>query len=221
MSRYFVIIPAAGIGTRMQANVPKQYLKIADQTILEHSLQPFLRDPRFEKIFVVLHPNDTYWPTLNLQHPKLLTITGGAERCDSVLQGLLALQNHAQENDWILVHDAARPYLQQQDLDNLISTLQDHPVGGLLGMPVRDTLKQVNANHEVIATVDRTMLWQAYTPQMFRFKKLLTALQAAINQGYAVTDEASAIEFIGEKPLMVLGQTSNIKITQSTDLAQL
>lgn len=216
--RYFVIIPAAGIGTRMNADIPKQYLKINHQSILEHSLNCFLSDSRFEKIMLTLNQNDQHWQQLNLQHPKLETVIGGLERCHSVLNGLLALRDRADDEDWVLVHDAARPYLQKQDLDKLIDTLKDHPVGGLLGMPVRDTLKRVNDKNEIIETVDRKNLWHAFTPQMFRYKKLLDALEAAISHHQIITDEASAIEFIGAKPVMIAGNPTNIKITQQTDL---
>lgn len=219
MTRYFVIIPAAGIGTRMQADIPKQYLKLDQHTIIEHTLNCFLADPRFEKVIVALHPEDSYWPRLNLQHAKLTTVIGGAERCHSVLNGLRALAEVAGPMDWVLVHDAARPYLSKADLDNLIDTLKDHPVGGLLGMPVRDTVKRVNAQTEVIETVDRTTLWHAFTPQMFRFQCLFNALQTAIAQQQLVTDEASAIELTGAKPMMVLGSTSNIKVTHPADIS--
>lgn len=216
--KYYLIIPAAGIGTRMGADTPKQYLKINNKTILEYALDCFLSDDRFEKVVIVLNENDQQFKTLKLTHPKIVTCTGGAERCHSVLNGLLALQDDVQAEDWILVHDAARPCLQKSELDKLIDTLKNHPTGGLLGVPMRNTVKRVNEKNEVVETVDRNELWQALTPQMFRYKKLYDALRVAIQNKVNITDDAAAIELIGEKPLMIAGDPANIKITQPIDL---
>lgn len=216
--KYFVVIPAAGIGIRMGADIPKQYLKIYDKTVLEYSLANFLIDVRCEQIILALQPQDPYYAQLQIQCEKLKVVSGGIERCNSVLNGLHALNNCAGDADWVLVHDAARPCLLEKDINHLIFTLQNHPVGGLLGTPVRDTIKTVNQQNEVISTPERTALWHAFTPQMFRFKKLYTALQTAINGKQHVTDEASAIELAGEKPLMINGSPTNIKITHPNDL---
>lgn len=216
--KYYLIIPAAGVGARMGADTPKQYLKINNKTILEYALGCFLSDDRFEKVVIALNGNDQQFKTLRLSHPKIVTCIGGVERCHSVLNGLIALQNEANAEDWVLVHDAARPCLQKGDLDKLIDTLKDHPVGGLLGVPVRDTIKRVNGKNEAVETVDRNELWQALTPQMFRYKKLHDALCIAIQNKNKVTDDAAAIELIGEKPLMIAGDPANIKITQPIDL---
>lgn len=216
--KYYLIIPAAGIGTRMSADTPKQYLKINHKTILEHTLDRFLSDERFEKIVIALNGSDQKFKALALTHPKIVTCTGGVERCHSVLNGLLALQDSVQAEDWILVHDAARPCLQKRDLNKLIDALSNHPVGGLLGVPVRNTVKRVNEKNEVIETIDRNELWQALTPQMFRYKKLHDALQIAIKKKINITDDAAAIELIGEKPLMIPGDPANIKITHPIDL---
>jgi len=217
LPRYFAIVPAAGIGTRMGNNIPKQYLLLQHKPILEHALIPLLNYEPLQKVVVVLHENDKHWQKLSLNHPKLITITGGIERFHSVFNGLLALQNIAKSHDWILVHDAARPCLQQSDIDKLVHTLKDHPVGGVLGVPIRDTIKKVS-DQQIISTLDRKELWQAYTPQMFRYGLLKKALEFAINNNLIATDEAAAIELIGEKPAMVEGRRDNIKITEPSDL---
>jgi 2-C-methyl-D-erythritol 4-phosphate cytidylyltransferase len=215
---YWMIVPAAGIGARIAADVPKQYLKLHNKTILEHTLNKLLTYSLLEKVLVVLSPADTHWQTLKLQHPKLLTTYGGAERYHSVLNGLLALKNSADENDWVLVHDAARPCLQHADIDKLIKQVNDHPVGGILAAPLRDTVKQSLVNNHIEKTLDRNTLWQAFTPQMFRYGLLRTALQSAIANNQLVTDDAAAVELLGEKPILVEAQRSNIKITTAEDL---
>jgi 2-C-methyl-D-erythritol 4-phosphate cytidylyltransferase len=168
----------------------------------------------------VLNANDTIWPTLSFPNKETIsTISGGTKRCDSVLNGLLYLQNFAANNDWILVHDAVRPCLQHQDIDKLISQLNSHPVGGLLGVPVKDTLKRIGKTSRVLKTVERKNVWHALTPQMFRYGKLITALQKAIQQNIEITDEAQAVELSGEKPVVVEGRSDNIKITYPQDFA--
>lgn len=219
--RYWVIIPAAGVGKRMEASLPKQYLLLNNKTILEHTLQCFISHPLITKILLVLNSNDTIWPSLNFpHHEKLILVTGGERRCDSVLNALSHLQQFADDDDWVLVHDAVRPCLRHEDIDKLIEELADNRVGGLLGVPVRDTLKKVDENGKVIKTVDRENVWQALTPQMFRFGKLLNALQLAVSKDAATipTDEAAAIELTGEKPMMIQGRHDNIKITYPEDL---
>ncbi len=217
---YFVIIPTAGIGTRLSAEIPKQYLPILGKPIIEHTLNCFINYAAIEKIMVVLRQDDQHWPHLKLaQHSKIITTLGGAERFHSVLNGLTALEQYAQPLDWVLIHDAVRPCLQPQDIAQLITTLSDHPVGGLLGSPVTNTLKRIGQNNEIIATVDRQELWQAFSPQMFRFGVLKKALQSIIANNQVVTDDAAAVELAGYKPIMVQGRTDNIKITQPLDLA--
>lgn len=218
--RHWVIIAAAGIGKRLGGNIPKQYLPLHGKTVIEHTLTCFLTYPRFSKIVVALREQDPHWPTLALaQHPQIMTTLGGEERCHSVLNALESLANDAAEQDWVLVHDAARPCLQHSDLDQLLSKLADHSVGGLLAVPVRDTIKKAGNNHQVIATLDRKLLWQAYTPQMFRYGLLYAALRASIHAGNLVTDEAAAIEATGAQPLLIAGRRDNIKITDASDLA--
>jgi len=149
---------------------------------------------------------------------NLIRADGGKERCHSVLNGLNALSDSALTDDWVLVHDAARPCVRQQDLRLLIDTLADHAVGGLLGRPVHDTIKKTDARGVVTGTVERDCLWHAYTPQMFRYGLLRAALTKALEDGYEVTDEASAMEHAGHRPLMVEGHADNIKITRPEDL---
>lgn len=215
----WAVIPAAGGGTRMGADRPKQYLPLAGKTVLRHVLERFARHPRIAGIVVALAANDPYWEDQSRPRGAALhTVTGGAERCESVLNALRYLRGIAEPGDWVLVHDAARPCLRPGDLDRLISTLAEHPVGGLLGTPVPDTLKRVDENGTVSGTFDRTGIWRALTPQMFRLGMLLEALEAAIGAGVLVTDEAAAIERAGHAPRMVEGSPDNLKITTAGDL---
>lgn len=217
---FWVVIPAAGIGSRMRADRPKQYLQLAGRTILEHTLDCFLDHPRLKGLVLSLAADDPFWPALPCAtDPRIQRVEGGAERADSVLAGLLRLvELGAQESDWVLVHDAARPNLARSDLDRLLAELADDPVGGLLAVPARDTLKRIGADGRVAETVDRSLIWQAYTPQMFRFAALHRALTDALVAGVAVTDEASALEWAGQAPKLVEGRADNLKITRPEDL---
>lgn len=216
MPRHWVIVPAAGRGQRMGAEQPKQYLPLLGRTVLEWSLQPFIDRADVAGIVVVLGAGDRWFPMLSLAG-GLRTAIGGAERADSVRAGLRAL-DEAAENDWVLVHDAARPCLRSEDLDALIGTLADEPVGGLLASPLTDTLKQADAGQKVSATLPRAHLWRALTPQMFRYGVLDAALQQAQQRGMAVTDEAAAVEQLGQAPRLIAGHADNIKITLPEDL---
>lgn len=163
---------------------------------------------------------DDYWPqTAIADHPRIRRVDGGVERCHSVLNALDYLALNAEEVDWVLVHDAVRPCLRREDLDRLVKVLEDHPVGGLLGVPARDTIKQVGIDGAVCATVPRDRLWHAFTPQMFRLGPLRRALGAALDQGNLVTDDAGALELSGLEPRMVEGHADNIKITRPEDLS--
>ena len=215
---YWVIIPAAGVGSRMRADRPKQYLPLAGRTVLEHTLAIFLDHPAIDGVILALAKDDPWWPQLGIRHPRLHLAEGGTERCDTVLQALKVIGERAMPQDWVLVHDAARPCLRREDLDRLINTLKDHPCGGLLGAPIADTIKRTNAQHEVEATVPRERLWRALTPQMFRHGALHQALCEARAKGLHVTDDASAMELSGQQPLMVEGHGDNIKITRPEDL---
>ncbi|MFG0380056.1 2-C-methyl-D-erythritol 4-phosphate cytidylyltransferase [Pseudomonas sp. zbq_18] len=217
---FWVVIPAAGIGSRMRADRPKQYLQLAGKTILEHTLDCFLEHPQLKGLVLSLAADDPFWPTLpGAADPRVQRANGGAERADSVLAGLLRLlELGAQPDDWVLVHDAARPNLAAEDLDKLLQELAGDPVGGLLAVPARDTLKRVGADGRVAETVDRSVIWQAYTPQMFRFAALHQALADARVAGVAITDEASALEWAGQAPKLVEGRADNLKITRPEDL---
>ncbi len=214
----WAIVVAAGQGTRMGGGVPKQYRLLAGVPVLEHALRPLLEAPDLAGIVVVLAAKDGYWPqTRYAHHPRVSTAVGGASRAESVLAGLHALQAQAAPDDWVLVHDAARPLLDAADLARLRAELATHPVGGLLGVPVADTLKQVDVYGTVRGSVPRAGLWRALTPQLFRHAPLHAALMAALAQGRELTDEASALEAIGQQPRMVRGSPMNLKLTQAED----
>lgn len=211
----WAVMPAAGMGTRMASACPKQYLPLAGRTVIEHALQPLLQEPRIRAVVVALSAADAHWPSLPVaRDPRVMTTPGGRERADSVLQGLRALK--AGEQDWVLVHDAARPCLAPAELALLLDTLCDDPVGGLLAVPVADTLKREREGR-VAATVDRVGLWRAQTPQMFRYGLLRQALESAQAAGVVITDEAAAMERAGHAPRLVPGCESNIKLTRAED----
>ena len=270
--RYWLVMPAAGVGRRFGEHIPKQYADLHGRTVMEWSLAPFLYDSRCLGVVVVLGANDSFWPTVSsrlpdvtgatraseasvavalaeatrvaeraaaksgvrdggfsdpglslptapvVTLPKVVTAQGGSERSHSVRNGLAALSGRAADDDWVLVHDAARPCVSRQDVDRLLSRVQSHPVGGLLAAPAADTLKRASGEKEVLETVDRASLWRALTPQMFRYRRLCEALDRAFGQGRSPTDEAQALEWMGERPIVVEGSTTNIKITSADDL---
>lgn len=220
--RLWLIVPAAGIGQRMQAEHPKQYLRIDQRFILDITLSRLMDSAPFTGCMVALHPADHWWPdTQASRDHRIQTCTGGSERACSVLSALHAMSEQVRDDDWVLVHDAARPCLHTQDLSNLIDRLYSHPVGGLLASPVADTLKKAGSGElpEVAETVDRTDLWRALTPQMFRYRLLVESLESALAKGLPITDESSAVEFSGNMPVLVEGRPDNIKITVPADLA--
>lgn len=215
----WVVVPAAGVGRRMGASVPKQYLDLAGRPVIDYCLGLFLDHPRIAGIAVALDRGDGYWSGTGFaDHPRVRQVDGGSERCHSVLNALDHLVGEAGEADWVLVHDAARPCLRMGDVDRLLAALPEHPVGGLLGVPVRDTMKRVEEGGAVLRTVPRDDLWHAFTPQMFRLGLLRRALRSAIDRGSLVTDDASAMELMGLAPLLVEGHADNIKITRPEDL---
>lgn len=217
--RYWAVIPAAGIGTRMCMETPKQYLTLHGRTILEFTLARFCEHPSVSGIVVVLAPEDPYWETLAVsRHEKITTAVGGVERYHSVQNGLAALKGMAGRDDWVMVHDAARPCLRREDIDHLIETLEDHSVGGILAIPVRDTMKRAGDDNAIRETVDRESLWHALTPQMFRLQLLEKCLDRAVAESHPVTDESQAVEQAGYHPLLVPGNPDNIKITHRNDL---
>jgi 2-C-methyl-D-erythritol 4-phosphate cytidylyltransferase len=217
--RYWAVVPAAGVGRRMGGTLPKQFLRLGRQTVLEHSLDALWQSLHLQGLVLVSdgHP---VLASIQAQHRerRLLRAAGGKERCHSVLNGLQTLRGRAGDDDWVLVHDAARPCVRFQDLRQLVEATARHGTGGLLGVPVRDTMKRSDANGKVLATVERSGLWHAFTPQLFRYRLLHDALQKAIADGYQVTDEASAVEHAGFQPLMVAGHADNIKITRPEDV---
>ena len=217
---FWAVIPAAGVGARMAADRPKQYLQLGGRTILEHSLGCFLDHPRLKGLVVSLAIDDPYWPTLACAtDPRIQRADGGSERSGSVLNALLQLNAlGASDDDWVLVHDAARPNLSREDLDKLLMELADDPVGGLLAVPARDTLKRVDKRGRVVETVDRSLIWQAYTPQMFRLGALHRALADSLVADAVITDEASAMEWSGQAPRLIEGRSDNIKVTRPEDL---
>ncbi len=203
----------------MGAPLPKQYLPLAGRTVIEHSLMRLAALQGCAGVVVALAADDSYWSSLSVTlNVPVQRVTGGDERCHSVLAALTWLLGVADPGEWVLVHDAARPCVRHDDLERLIATLADDPVGGLLAVPVRDTLKRAAADGRVLATVDRTDLWQAQTPQMFRLGALHGALSRAIAVGALVTDEAAAMEREGLMPRLIEGRSDNIKITRPEDL---
>lgn len=199
---------------------PKQYLELAGRLLIEHSLRAVLDHDDVDGVMVVLAADDPWWPGWREVGGKpVLTCTGGAERAESVLAGLQALPASVSEDQWVLVHDAARPCLRRADLARLLTVGQGDPVGALLAAPVRDTLKRADHLGKCQATEPREWLWRALTPQLFRRGGLTRALEAALRAGVAVTDEAMAMERIGLRPCLVEGAEDNIKVTTPADLA--
>ncbi len=201
----------------MAADRPKQYLSIAGKTILEHTVDRLLAHPEVERVVIAISAGDPYFPTLPLaSDPRVVRVDGGAERADSVFAGLAAVDD---AQDWVLVHDAARPCLHQDDLQRLIEAARQGAHGAILAAPVRDTMKRGNGQQAIAGTVERANLWHALTPQMFRAGQLKQALEQALAEGATVTDEASALEHCGMSPMLVKGRADNLKVTQPEDLA--
>jgi len=220
VARYFALVPAAGGGSRLGAATPKQYLTVAGHPLLYHALRELALNPRIERVFVVLAPGDTRfravaWGELGARMQPLYC--GGETRAASVYNGLLAARDAIAGDDWVLVHDAARPCVSPAAIERLIGAVGEDGAGGLLALPVADTLKRGNGDGRVAATEPRDGLWHAQTPQMFRYDVLIEALRRC---GPAiVTDEASAIESMGLKPRLVMGESTNLKVTYPEDLA--
>lgn len=219
MTNYFAIIPAAGKSERFKSATPKQYHVIDGTPILQLSIQPFLDHPLIAKVVVVLSSEDKHWNQLTIaKHPKILSTIGGETRSDSVINALQTLATQTKPMDWILVHDGARPFININEIDYLIEALHQHAVGGLFGVPVKDTLKKVSSEGEVLTTIDRTGLWHALTPQMFRYQLLKDALENARRDAILLTDDSSAIEIAGYRPVMLRGSHRNTKITFNDDI---
>jgi len=215
MSELHALVPAAGFGARMGNDLPKQYLPLAGRPLIFHALNTLCASPEIATVFVVLAPDDTLFHAYDWSRfgDKLQPLfCGGGTRAESVLNGLLA--SELEPDDWVLVHDAARPCLTQAHLAKLIVELRDDEVGGILAVPVADTLKRADADGRILCTESREQLWQAQTPQMFRAGLLAQALR----QCSQVTDEASAIEALGLRPKLVLSESTNFKVTYPQDL---
>ena len=214
--RYFALIPAAGVGARMGATSPKQYLKIGGKPMLRHTLDAFLSSELIAHTFVVVSPDDPYIDTVAPNHGVTILRCGGASRMESVRNGLAVLANTLSGPDWVLVHDAARPGLTAELIEKLITGTGDHPAGGLLALPVVDTVKR-GIDGEACGTVPRNGLWLAQTPQMFRYELLRDAL-AAVSDPNSITDDASAVESLGLSPKLVEGHPRNLKVTLPDDI---
>jgi 2-C-methyl-D-erythritol 4-phosphate cytidylyltransferase len=217
--RHWAVVPAAGAGRRMDADIPKQYLVVAGQAVLQHTIERMLGWGFLEQVIVALGPDDNYWCQLPVSgDSRVLTVSGGNERCDSVLAGLEALSPLAAADDWVWVHDACRPCIALTDVQRLRTAVAEDAVGGLLAVPVAETLKRSDSQGRVAETVDRKDLWLAQTPQLFRFGLLRDALLAARRAGQVVTDEAAAIEYAGFQAQLVMGDPVNIKLTRPADI---
>ena len=241
--KYTVVLPASGVGSRMQAAVAKQYLAIGQHTVIEHTIANLLSHPAIRNVVVVLHPNDTHFAKLACaSHPQVHSCVGGKERVDSVLQGLryciattvsegLSKNSGQGVNQAVLVHDAARPCVSHAEIDALIGAYEaaskktPYSTGAILATPVVDTIKQQIAPQtstseaKIETTIDRSLLWQAQTPQLFNLKALINAIETALKDNISITDEASAMEYIGATVILVEGRPSNIKITRPGDLS--
>ena len=216
----WAVVPAAGIGTRMQSDIPKQYLAFQGKTLIEHSLDRLLSHPEIDGAVVVLRQQDTNWEKLAyLAEKPVFTTTGGEERHDSVYSGLTTLQYRFGNDAIALVHDAVRPLVSHQDLSNVIDAARRHSAGAILAAPVTDTLKQQSDNMEIANTLSRERLWRALTPQVFHLQTLLNALKQVIDKNLVITDDAQAVELSGHTPMLVPGDVENLKITSPGDLA--
>ena len=217
-NKFWAVVPAAGVGKRMNADRPKQYLNLAGKTVIEHTLLRLLEAEVFSAVAVAISEEDPYWSELVVaRNTKIITAPGGKERADSVLSGLHAIRELAADDDWVLVHDAARPCITTEDIHHLIDSLMNDEVGGILALPSADTLKNVQ-DKNIVGTLDRSHIWRALTPQMFRYGSLKLALEQTVGNP-AITDEASALELQGLQPKIVEGRPDNIKITRPEDLA--
>ncbi len=215
-SNYWAVVPAAGVGKRMGSDRPKQYLSLQGKPIIQHTLER-LAATGIKGMVIALSTTDPYWQDVQLSVP-VMRVAGGVERFHSVLNGLHYLQQYASSDDWVLVHDAARPCVRVEDIQRLMHNLATHPVGGLLALPVRDTMKRSDTENAIVKTISREQLWHALTPQMFRLQMLIKALEMVLTQQKTVTDDAQAIELLGEKPVLITGHADNIKITHPQDL---
>jgi 2-C-methyl-D-erythritol 4-phosphate cytidylyltransferase len=219
------VVPAAGVGKRMQAHCPKQYLTFLGKTVLEHTVEHLLTHPKIIRVIIALGANDEYFPQLSLaNNPQVSTVVGGKERVDSVLAGIKSI--NMDEFSWVLVHDAARPCVSHDDISKLISNCLSTQIGGLLATPVRDTMKRSQIKNSlnkvsdlVQCTESRENLWHALTPQMYKVNELISAIENALKKELTITDESSAIELANLPSQLIEASSDNIKITRPDDLA--
>lgn len=217
MATFHVIIPAAGTGSRMQTSIPKQYLMLLSKPLITWCINLFCANSRITKVYLALDPNDQTWNDSFFSHHKLNILrTGGETRSQTVLNTLNAIV--VDDDDWVLVHDAARPGLSHDLLNKMIDVLENDEVGGLLAIPVADTLKRADLHQSILKTEPREHLWQAQTPQMFRYGLLKKALKKTNDSGLKATDESQAIEYLGLKPKLIEGELRNLKVTYPQDL---
>lgn len=220
--RYHLIIPAAGSGRRFAASLPKQYAMLGSSTVIEQALAPFEADADCASITVAIGADDGRWPVIAARHPRIRAVAGGEQRAHSVRNALRSLASQVSRDDWVFVHDAARPCFTHEDLARLKHALRDHAVGGLLAVPLADTLKRQGSTGDdarVGSTIDRAGLWRAATPQVFRFGVLLPALDTALDANRLPTDESQAVEWAGHAPRLVAGRADNLKVTTPDDLS--
>lgn len=213
----FAIIPAAGIGKRMGSSLPKQYAELAGKPVLQHTIERLRETQLFDAIVLAAQPNDGRAQAIASLFDNIILASGGAERVLTVRNALSELSDRAQPDDWVYIHDAARPCVRPDDILKLHQAILQDPIGGILALPMRDTVKQAQ-DHRSIKTVDRSALWQALTPQAFRYGVLVEAINQAIAQKLPVTDDASALEFMGHAPLLIEGASDNLKITYPQDM---
>ena len=218
--KFWAVVPAAGIGRRFSADIPKQFYPLNGQLVAEHTLNRLLSLPMISAIYTPCDISSPHWSSVAaVKSERVQLIAGGDNRAQSVLNALIAIQEFADQDDWVLVHDMARPCVATESISQLIKSLSKHQVGGILAAPVNETLKRVNDEKLVVETVERSQYWAAQTPQMFRFRLLKNAIQAMLEVGRIPTDEASAIECAGHQPQVIEGRRDNIKITRREDLA--
>lgn len=218
-NRLWAIVPAAGIGRRVGGSIPKQYLPLHGKAVIEWTVERLLDLPDLHEVVVVASREDEYWSSLSIaNHRTVRRAPGGSERCYSVLNGLSLIEHTASIDDWVIVHDAARPCVRVRDIEKLVNRCTEQGMGGILAMPVRDTMKRAATGPVIIETLDRSSVWHALTPQCFRYGELKAALQQALSDGIEMTDEASAMEHTGIQPLLVEGHSDNIKITLPQDV---
>ena len=218
-SEIWAVVPAAGLGSRMLQSVPKQYLRLHGKTVLEHTLDSLLACSDVTGVVVCISADDQWFTELSVsQNRRIKVVDGGATRAESVLNGLRYLASKQNQAAWALVHDAARPCVLTSVIDNMIDQLKNDSLGGILAVPVKDTLKRANADQTIAKTIDRADVWHAQTPQMFRIEILMDSIIRALEKGLEITDEASSLEWAGYTPRLIPGDETNLKITTANDL---